>query len=268
MTRIVFFHGLNTYGDDDLHIGRMRFGSMNTPWENALRQHGIEVYSPENLQYHPVTDQAAMTLEHLREKGWLNERNIFLVGHSSGGLIARALASQNETLGKISGLITVGTPHFGLPAAEFAIALSDPQSRAGRVFKKLGYDLSKRTHVFERYLELKMQEFNACFPLSRKIWEGHALCEVHFREMSWPLWLGYRNFHKGVELGHSDGFVSSKSQAWGNCLGRYALDHMNNLGFFFQVSPLQRKRARAEFERLASDVARLAKSLSTRENQS
>jgi pimeloyl-ACP methyl ester carboxylesterase len=267
MTRIVFIHGLNTYGDDDLHVGPLRYGSMNSPWETALRAHGIEVYSPENLGFHPVVEQAELALQRLKMNGWLESGNLFLFGQSSGGLVARALASHNETQGKITGVLTVGTPHLGTAAAELGLELATSSSRVGRALRKIGYDASKRSKVFERYLKKSMDEFNFKFPASENYWSGHALCEASRSQLSWPLLIAYSALHRGVLPGKSDGFVSSESQAWGKCLGRYELDHFGNLGFFLQPLPAARKKAMAEFQRLALDVAITAKSLS-RDNPS
>lgn len=53
---------------------------------------------------------------------------IILIGHSMGGLVARAYlenvgpANQDKVLGKIAALITLGTPHLGAPLALDAIA--------------------------------------------------------------------------------------------------------------------------------------------------
>ncbi len=262
MARIVFFHGLNTYGDDDLHVGPLRYGSMNSPWENALRANGIEVFSPENLGYHPVHEQAELALARLKANGWLEKGDLFLLGQSSGGLVARALASHNETLVKINGVLTVGTPHQGTTAAELGLEFATSNSRMSRALSKIGYDASKRSKVFERYLKKSMDEFNAKFPLRDNFWSGYALCEAKRSQLSWPLLIAHGALHRGTESGKSDGFVSSESQAWGECLGRYELDHFGNLGFFLQPLPHLRKKARAEFARLALDVAVIAKSLS------
>lgn len=261
MARFVFLHGLNTYGDDELHVGLFKYGPMNDPWEKALRSHGVEAYCPDDLGYHPIEQQAEMLIERLKKKGWLEQRDLFLIGHSSGGLIARVVASHNETRDKVIGVLTLGTPHHGTRAAELGLKLGAENSKWGKILSFIGYDPRKRNAVFERYLAKTLLVFNARYPLPDSIFMGYALCETKKSDLSWPLLLSYAFVHKDVPEGNSDGFINSESQAWGKCFGRYELDHFGNLGFFLQFSARKRARARQEFEKLVTDVVTFVKEL-------
>lgn len=50
--------------------------------------------------------------------------DVFLVGHSNGGLIA-LLALHRGTRLKVSNVVTMGTPHQGTPRAELASMISE-----------------------------------------------------------------------------------------------------------------------------------------------
>lgn len=54
---------------------------------------------------------------------FLPERNVFYVGHSMGGLVAKAAQEMVD----VAGLVTIGTPHKGTPVASLA-----PWSRSAR----------------------------------------------------------------------------------------------------------------------------------------
>lgn len=51
----------------------------------------------------------------------LPQRRLVLVGHSMGGLDARWLASRLDPERRIARVVTLGTPHRGTPAAEWAL---------------------------------------------------------------------------------------------------------------------------------------------------
>lgn len=250
---VVFLHGLNTYGDDDLHIGPLRFGSMNAPWESALKRRGLEVLAPVALGSHPIEKQAELVREELKKIGWWHSRRLHLIGHSSGGLIARVLASHSET--PVLSVTTVGTPNHGTLAAEVGMKIAN-QPIAASALKAVGYDPKSRLEVFARYTKRSMREFNSSYPERPGVRYAYGLCEAEGSELSLPLRPFYGVLHpQSHDKGRSDGFVDSESQKWGERIGRYRLDHFGNLGFFFQAFNDSKAAARQEFERLVDDVA-------------
>jgi len=62
-----------------------------------------------------LEEYAAMVRDVIREKGKGKIETVYLVGHSTGGLIARELIRQNEVVGEfeVPVAITLGTPHHG-----------------------------------------------------------------------------------------------------------------------------------------------------------
>jgi triacylglycerol lipase len=73
-------------------------------------------------------DQLSIQLEQhvARMRGQTGAERVLLVGHSMGGLVARALLSRNGGEG-VAGLITLGTPHRGSLLARLAFGRNGRQ---------------------------------------------------------------------------------------------------------------------------------------------
>ncbi len=85
---------------------------------------------------------AARQLEaDLAATGELRDRPVVLVGHSMGGLVARALAeSSPAAFARVGRLVTLGTPHHGTPVANLGWVAGD--SRYSWAVKLLPFGLS------------------------------------------------------------------------------------------------------------------------------
>lgn len=256
MISFVFFHGLNTYGDDDLHIGPLRFGAMHGPWEEALHAMGHAFFAPLDLGTEGPFEQAERASEQLQRAHWLNsDRHLIFLGHSTGGLTARALASDPRLRGIVRGILTLGCPHHGTNAAELGLKLTAEYPLTQRLFRLAGYDTGSKLSIFSRYTPEALADFELRCALPSNTRAAHALCEVNKTDLSWPLRFFYDRLHVDESTrGHSDGFIDSHSQEWGECMGRFRLDHFGNLGFFFQLDRARRNAARAEFARLVDAV--------------
>lgn len=255
LKRAIFLHGLNTYGDDDLHIGPVRLGPMRAPWERALLERGWDVLAPEGFGSHDPVAQARETVPLLEARGWLGGGRLCAVGHSTGGLTARALA---KLLGPgIAALVTVGTPHRGTDAASFARALDDEWPVLAAALRAAGYDTRKRSGTFALFTPAAAAAFDREHPEPEETACAHALCETSASEVSWPLVPLYARLHaRPGSRDRSDGFIHSESQAFGRRLGTYRLDHFENLGFAVKARASNRRRAQAEFTNLVNDTCR------------
>jgi triacylglycerol esterase/lipase EstA (alpha/beta hydrolase family) len=93
---------------------------MRRRLERAL---GIPVRTLTPLRY--FTSIEALAQDYRRQiTNWLSEsgaRQIDLVGHSMGGLIARVLVEQLGLAGTVGYLVTVGAPHLGTALAPFGM---------------------------------------------------------------------------------------------------------------------------------------------------
>ncbi len=267
MLAVVFIHGLNTYGDDDLHLGPIRLKKMYSPWEQALREHGCDVLSLTEFGTGPVWDVADQARDLILMRPWIKNKNkINLIGHSTGGLLARALATMPRLGEKISSIVTVGTPHHGTQIATQGLAFAEQHSHLQRLLSLVGYDTTTKASAFSQFTPEALQEFNRQCQLPPQARGAHALCQVSGGEISWPL----RFLHSFVlpsgsasasEVACSDGFILSSSQTWCESLGEFGLDHFGNLGFFYQLRPSARRRARTEFLRLVDTTTKWMKKI-------
>jgi len=249
MPRFVYIHGLNTYGDDDLHLGPLNFGPMSRPWADALGALGSDVFVPSVLGAATHRHQAEHVLNQLDQQGWLNHSDLpmILIGHSSGGLTARVLAALNAA--PISAVITVATPHHGCPAAEFMQDLILRKSKTTQLLKHFGYDANRRLHVFDLFRCEQAARFNLEISDHPDVRYGHVSCEVDPIRWCWPLQiLSWRLRRGGFTIGPSDGLIPIHSQAWGEQIGRFLLDHFANQGFF--LGPRFRQEAKTEFSKM------------------
>lgn len=261
MANLVFLHGLNTYGDDDLHVGPLRFGYMHAHWERALRRRGHDVLAPIGLALDTETNKTAYDPETLarrawmqmRDRGWSDKDDLALIGHSTGGLVARALEPLLRP--RVRAIVTIGTPHRGTDAARFARELHIRHGALHKILARLGYDTKARLEIFDLFTADAIRNFDARFPRPNHLALAYALCEIEEAEVSWPLRPLYRRLHASPEsIDRSDGFIHSDSQEFGERLGPFALDHFENLGFCLRWSPHRRTEVAEEFERLVDEI--------------
>ena len=149
---------------------------------------------------------------------------VHLIGHSMGGLDARALMADPAWHGRVLSLTTLATPHLGSEVANFA------KLRVGRIFglfERLGVN-------HQGFLDLSpkaMAEFNAQNPLPRYVPVFSIAGDPEPSEVCWPL----RRLHAALlELeGPNDGLVSVQSAtALGQALPSWPVDHLQQMNWF------------------------------------
>jgi hypothetical protein len=248
---VMLFRGLNTYGDDILHVGPMNFGESYRHWQKALGG-GVSSRAWNTL---PVLTMGSGRMDEMVERSkqflkasplWTgSDRPFHILAHSTGGVVARALVHDHEIQPRILSLTTVGTPHMGAAAGVRAEQVHDSLKA---VLKTFGYDLDARKVYFKDLLPQSMEEFNQRYPNLAKIRYGCLLAEkpaagpsipMHLMEMS----LGYFNEP-------SDGLIPIASQKWGEVLGRLEMDHLELAGFCFHYRPSARRRFHSEWRKL------------------
>ncbi len=112
---VVLLHGYLCLRPDPYWLG------LGPVWRH-LADHGVPVI----LTAAPRTGGVAVRARRLAARlAALPQRRLVLVGHSMGGLDARYLASRLDPDRRIARVVTIGTPHRGTAAAEWAL-------RAGR----------------------------------------------------------------------------------------------------------------------------------------
>ena len=240
---IIFLHGLNTFGDDLLHLGPVKLGRMDVHLRREFEKLGATFVSIDGIGFGSPEAQATIAAGQLAVEKILKPQSIvYLLGNSMGGLTARALAhlltrdtKSNPKNLKIAEVLTWGSPHYGTRAAYFASKLL------------------KKNSTYHHYSTESLAEFNNRFPVDAVAREHAFLCAVPIRDASPYFWAFNGLVHKlGVP---SDGFITLESQSWGKTHGPYALDHFGQSGFHqIQPTPARRVKARNEFEKLCRDM--------------
>ncbi len=148
---------------------------------------------------------------------------VHLIGHSMGGLDARALVSDPAWAARVLSLTTIATPHLGSGIAEFA------KLRVGRI-----YTLLERLGVeHQGFLDVTpgaAAEFNRRNPPPVGLPFFSVAGDPPHEEVSWPL----RRLHAALEEleGPNDGLVSvASATAFGTPLPSWPVDHLRQMNW-------------------------------------
>jgi hypothetical protein len=248
MVEIYYIPGLNNYGDDRVHIGPLKFFRMHEVLDQHLGKYGIKL-----VPLYPNKESLPKKIEALAHKiKTLN--NVTLLGHSTGGIMARALLSRPELKKNISGVITFGCPHRGSHLADLTAKLN--QNRGGRLalLKFFGYDVRKN---LEFILDLSTENLIKIFgdDASSDVPSYSLVCSKEIGKMPMAFRMLYSYSGEKINFA-SDGIVSKDSQNWGRTLGPFDLDHLAQIGFFKHlVNPKLKRQTLAEFDRLIKTMA-------------
>ena len=154
---------------------------------------------------------------------------VHLIGHSMGGLDARALMTDPAWRGRILSLTTIATPHLGSVVADLA------RVRAGRIYRlleRVGWNYQGFTDL----APAAMAEFNRQFPLPTDIPVFSLAGDPPTGDICWPL----RRFHAALlDLdGPNDGLVSiASATALGRVLPSWPLDHLRQMNWLAGKAP-------------------------------
>lgn len=251
MLHIVYFHGLNTYGDELLHFGPVTFGEMHSAWSRAFKNRNLLFTSVPGLGFGPPHAQAMNAKHFLTQSGAVAQHHqLCFLGHSVGGLVARVLAAMPEYKSRVKCVATIGTPHFGTELANSAWSFKGRQPLLFHFARTCGYDVSRRGEIFSHYSPESMHDFNRRVPAQPGV-EFSLLCDADLRAQCWPL----RLVTKRAAGERGDGLITLASQSWGEIAGTFALDHISQMGYHFFLTRQARSRAENEFARLVATLA-------------
>lgn len=262
MATILFLHGLNTFGDDLIHVGPLTFGPMDRHLKNAFSKQSskrkIEFISIPGIGAGSPEEQASKALSFIEANVTLKQGGKFhLFGQSTGGLVARVLSHHPSISKRVASLITMGSPHTGADIAFFGLEFQAKFPRLQKTFSAMGYDTKAKTDFFKHFTPDSLIDFNRRFPsVQQEFREICLLCEIEPTDVSFPLKLLGR-LNRGVTLKRGDGFITTASQCRGEVLGPFALDHFAQLGAFLHFGPEARKKSRFEFQRLIDVVVNI-----------
>jgi len=208
-TAIVFVHGYLAPLPQAYWLGSTRL-------MNDLRRRDIELRIVRAPVTASVSERAARLAAQL---GATRADRVVLVGHSMGGLDARYAARHHDLSGRVTDVVTLGTPHRGTLLADLAHRLRHRVPAALRELDKGG--LADLTRAAARH-------FNEAVP-DRSNVTYHAICgSVSPRAVPTPL----RPFARRLTVreGANDGLVSVASARWGETQVVDDADHWSLIG--------------------------------------
>ncbi len=193
-TAIVFVHGYLAPLPEAYWVGSLRL-------MRDLRRRGIDLKVVRAPVTGSVAERARRTTEALAET---RADRVILVGHSMGGLDARYVAQHRDGAGRITDLVTLGTPHRGTMIADFFHKLRPRLPAALRQLDQGGLEDLTRAAA---------RRFNEAVP-DRPGIRYHAVCGRIVPEAVPPL---FRSFSRRLQAheGDNDSLVSVASARWG-----------------------------------------------------
>jgi pimeloyl-ACP methyl ester carboxylesterase len=263
---LLFFHGLNTYGDDLLHLGPVNLGRMDRYLVPEFEKHGVRFISINGIGDDTPEAQADIALKQIARIS-MHDGPVHLLGNSLGGLVARVIATRMP----VASVLSWGSPHLGAGAADLALNFPGKYPQLTEALAKIGYVVGKNRDVYRHYSAEGLEDFNRRYPFQKSTPEHSFVCSVPLRDVSPYFWPFYAPLHglgpvefakhiagKAQTVPDSDGFITVASQSRGQIHGPYHLDHFVQAGFVSMMpTRSQRDRARQEFEKLCSDMAAL-----------
>ncbi|MCX4245190.1 esterase/lipase family protein [Paraliomyxa miuraensis] len=180
-------------------------------------------------------------------------RKVDLIGHSQGGIDARALISTLGHGDRVAALVTIGSPHQGSYAVDVALGLAPGPSQEvlfllfdflGAVTDDEKADVEASLHSLS---EAHMQsEFNPNNPDDPRVeyisYTGISCAPAEFldpqndcQDVVDPIWTLTYGILKAAR-GANDGLVTVQSAQWGDFRGLMSADHLDEVGQFLGVT--------------------------------
>jgi pimeloyl-ACP methyl ester carboxylesterase len=246
-----FLRGLNTQGDDLLRFGIFKWRPMHEMLAKTFSKRGVRFIPVLGRGGGALADQVTRAQAFVeRHPEWVKDTGPHhFLGHSTGGLVGRALAHTLNEKGRIHSLTTIGTPHLGAPLAHQALAVPSTRPLLHGALRSIGYNLRKKTAPFQDLTPEAVREFSKHYPGRPDVHYASVLCHVPPERLSWPVSLLHR-LSKADQLNPNDGLVEVESQSFGESLDRFQLDHLDQLGFVARV--WRRDFYLNEFDRLCN----------------
>ncbi len=243
---IYFFRGLNSCGDEILRLGPLPVGPYSKRILKALPH--LSCINVEGLGRGSIEEMGERAAEFLKQDALFHtlDRPVHFFGHSMGGLIARYLIHKPEIRERVTSVVSLGTPHHGLPAA-----VPKDQSQTMKLIRRvIDNNVEDRSTYYSSCRPDSMLDFNRKYPDVDGVFYASAIGVVS-REF---LPLSLRIVDKEYNEGPSDGVVPETSQIWGQDLGKFRLDHLEQIGLCQDINPLKRLSFSLEFRRLCETL--------------
>lgn len=193
---------------------------------------------------------------------------VVIIGHSQGGLDARVVAHDHPDW--VAAVVTVGTPHGGVPVADIALKLvSDPRFAdivdaltkviGAPIYDKVGNQTSM-AKALQQFATATMKDFNAKYPNAFGIPYWSIAGRTNYKPASvddckpdvavnlvsrWnsyvdptdPLLSLFETVNEGFDGHVNDGMVGAHEAHWGTFLGCVPADHLDEMGQLLGDAP-------------------------------
>ena len=250
---VIFVRGLNSYGDDSLHLGPLKIGRMDHHLDRYFSNRQTSFITLPDIgkgDFERHLENLKSSLKRVFDQGQVSN-SVHIVAHSAGGVLSRALVHDSEFSHRILSLTTIGTPHRGSQLAHAVIGFNKHHKNLDRFFRTFGYDATQRTPNFSWLTRQAMTNFNESVPNLPNIVYACFVFNLRPELRSSPI----RLLNKSLSLSEpGDGLVTPESQAWGQCLGELQLDHLQQLGYNLHLIPKHRRRINSEFLKMLDQM--------------
>jgi triacylglycerol esterase/lipase EstA (alpha/beta hydrolase family) len=232
---IVFVHGMSGFKN----IGPVNYW-MDIP--DILTAAGFETFVVQDKPFATAAERAAEAKAQIVAKYPDPRVKINLIAHSMGGLDIRYMITNLGMGDRVATAMTMGTPHHGSSVADMVVGLvPGPMFDAvNLVFKLIGWDVKSATQELTTvYCD---QVFNPSTPDDPRVkyfsWVGAAdpTASQPNRSLLEPAFLVTWSIVNNLE-GENDGLVSTTSAQWGQFMGTFPADHLNEVGQPFGLIP-------------------------------
>lgn len=257
---VFFLPGLNAFADERVHIGPLRFGHMAAQWEAAAARKRIpfaraRCVGGDGLVREATRARQAFDKE-IAQGALAGRKRVRLIGQSTGGLVARAIAAARPEL--IADVVTLGSPHAGTPLATLALEVLNRKSPLHGLARSLGqvfgYNLAHRAATLYDLTPEGARLHAESLPVPPEVRTGFIECRAEGAEIAAPFRALALAFPAARLSEASDGFIHCSSQVFGAQLGQARLDHYGEFGVAMQATRAERSRTQAEFNALTDTL--------------
>ncbi len=241
---IILVHGLG--GFDKIKI----FG-ITIPYFKGIKEHlegcGYTVFVARLRKTAAIKEQAE---DLKREILSFTDSKVNIIAHSMGGLDARYMISRLGMAERVANLVTLGTPHWGSPFADFGVKVLGEKLGLIWLLEKV-FDIDTegfRDLMTERCRESNKKKSNVnnvrhiSYAGIQKWHKINIFLQI-------PYW--YIRYKKGA----NDGLVDVESAKWGEFMGIIDADHLNQIGWnIFPLEWPERFNAKEFYEKIAREL--------------
>lgn len=260
---VIYFRGLNSHGDERLRFGLLALGPMFQPWVSQLNSRGIKCIPVIGMGCGSLEQQIENATEFIYKKLSLGSSTnkstdfkVHFLGHSAGGIIARAVAHHLNSLLPVASILTLSSPHQGSPLAELIEQVPHLRPMVYQLLCSINYDIKKKLPTFSDLTPQRMSQFNERYPDLPHIVYASMAFAVHPEQLTWPVKFSNQMVDHKSQMQENDGFVEVASQKWGKLIYQGSLDHMNQIGYDLSWDLKKRKSHQQEFKTVVEKAIR------------